>query len=308
MKICRVFDHQNNSAAYKQALAEAGYLFTERDNVNGVRFFLSDADWRESMMEEARGRKIPVFLYPHAARPMVQYDGCIEPRPVRCMFTQAPGGKYLMEKIGYPYPVEVSGWAYSEVRPFRPVEKERKILYAPIHLNANGYLHRVDKDINARAFNVLQRWCLEHHAELSIRYIGTLEQCGLEKAAEMKARHIEWHRGKKNNSSADMESADVVVGHQTYAYISAALGIPTVMMGEDIPPRSGNTAAGFRYVKHWDDYKEYLMYPLDILSGHPADAIEKACAGCAEVEDWKSRLIGEPFDGRAFVEKLESYL
>ena len=310
MKICRVFDHQNKSAAYKQALAEAGYLFTERENVQGIRFFLSDADWRESMMEEARGRKIPVFLYPHAARPMVQYDGCIEPRPVRCMFTQAPGGKYLMEKIGYPYPVEVSGWAYSEVRPFRPVEKVRKILYAPIHPNANGWLSAVDKDLNRRTFQALEDYCRGTGAQLSIRLIGLPEECGLECLNEPARIPIgcEWHRGKKNNSSADMESADVVVGHQTYAYISAALGIPTVMMGEDIPPRSGNTAAGFRYVKHWDDYKEYLMYPLDILSGHPADAIEKACAGCAEVENWKSRLIGEPFDGRAFVEKLESYL
>ena len=310
MKICRVFDHQNKSAAYKQALAEAGYTFTERSNVQGCRFFLSDADWRESMMEEAAARSVPVFLYPHAARPMVQYDGCVEAKPVRCMFTHAEGGAEIMRKIGYPYPVEVSGWAYSEVRPFRSAEKAQRILYAPIHPNSNGYLSEVDRELNLRTFQVLEDYCRGTGASLSIRLIGQPGQCGLEILNEPAAIpfDFEWHLGKKNNSTMDMEGADLVVSHQTFAYIAVALGIPTVMMGEDIPPRSGNTEAGFRYVAHWDAYKEDLMYPLDILSGRPADVIEKALAGSAEVEDWKSRLIGDPFDGPAFVRKLEGYL
>lgn len=306
MKICRVFDHQNKSAAYKQALADAGYLFTDRDNVQGVRFYLSDADWRESMMAEARSRNIPVFLYPHAARPMVIYDGCVEPHPVTAMFTQAPGGKLIMEKIGYPYPVEVSGWAYSEVRPFRPVEQVKRILFAPIHPNGNGWLSEVDKRLNRDAYKLLEAYCRRTGAQLSIRLIGTLEQGGL--GGFETPDFVEVHQGKKNNSTLDMESADVVVSHQTFAWISVALGIPTVMMGEDIPPRSGNSEKGFCYVDHWDAYKEDLMYPLDILGGDPEGTIAKAAAGCEEVEAWKARLIGQPFDGKAFVEKLESYL
>ena len=98
MKLCRVFDHQNKSAAYREALAAAGSDFVDRDNVQGVRFYLSDADWRKETMEEARGRNVPVFLYPHAARPMVQYDGCVQPQKVRAMFTHAEGGKRIMEK------------------------------------------------------------------------------------------------------------------------------------------------------------------------------------------------------------------
>ncbi len=303
IKLCRVIDHQNKSAAYREALEKAGYLFTDRDNVQGVRFILSDADWRLNLMENAAKRNIPVFLYPHAARPMVQYDGCVEPRAVRCMFTQAPGGAEIMRRIGYPYPVEVSGWAYSAVRPFRPVSAVRRILFAPIHPNANGFLHKVDKDLNARTLQRLESFCRETGAALSVRLIGTPQQCGL-----TFGEGTEVHSGRKNNSSADMESADVVVSHQTFAYIAAALGIPTVMMGEDVPPRSGNSDAGFCYVKHWDDYKDLLMYPLDILNGDPAEVIGKAAAGCAEAEAWKQRFIGDPFDGREFVRKLESYL
>jgi len=311
MKLCRIFDHQHKSDAYRDALADAGWLFTERDNVKGVRFYLSDADWRPEMMAEAGGRNIPVFLYPHAARPMVQYDGCVEAQPVRAMFTQAPGGEELMRIIHYPYPVEVTGWAYSDVRPFRPTSKVERICFAPIHPNGNGYLHQVDKDLNRRTLARLVGYCQTHGCELSVRYIGTLEECGIPELAGICAELpelVEAHKGRKNNSTLDMETADVVVAHQTFAWIAVALGIPTVMMGEDVPPRSGSSEIGFCYVKHWDDYKDLLMFPLDILQGDPAEVIAKACEGSSDVADWRARFIGEPFDGPRFVKTLEAYL
>lgn len=307
-KFCRIQNHQNKGNLYIEALEKAGYIPTNRDNVQGTVLYLVDGDWRDNMMDHARVRNIPVFLYPHAARPMVIYDGCVKPRPVRCMFTQAPGGLELMKAIKYPYPVEVSGWAFSEIRKFKPAQKLNRVLFAPIHPNGNGYLNAVDKAINAATFGTLQIYCRENHAQLSVRYIGTPEQCGLGEAAAFEAPYIEWHQGKKNNSTDDMEAADLVVAHQTFAFIAVAMGIPTVMMAEDVAPRSGNTEAGFCYVEHWDEYKDLLMFPLDILHGDTSKTIDKAMAGCPEVEDWKARLIGQPFDGPAFVRKLESYL
>lgn len=306
IRLCRVFDHQNKAAAYKAALSRANYFFTERDNVQGVRFYLSDADWRKTMMDEAASRHVPVFLYPHAARPMVIYDGCVEPQKVRCMFTQAPGGKELMEIIHYPYPVEVSGWAYSEIRPFRPVEKVERVLFAPIHPNANGWLSEVDKDLNRKTYRALYDWCQKTGASMSIRLIGTRQDSGLDSVPV--GEFVEWHPGRKNNTTVDMEAADVVVSHQTFAWMAVALGKPTVMMGEDVPPRSGNSDAGFCYVKHWDDYKDLLTFPLDILNGDPAEVIETAAATDEPIKEWRDRFIGKPFDGPAFVEKLESYL
>ena len=307
IKLCRIHDHQHKSDAYRQALADAGYLFTDRENVNGLRFYLSDGDWdSRKYLDDARSRNIPVFLYPHAARPMVIYDGCVKPRPVTAMFTQAPGGKALMEKIGYPYPVEVSGWAFCEVRPFAPITEIGRILFAPIHANGNGYLNRIDKDINRRTYERLFAFCKNWGAELSVRYIDSLEKCGLD-GVEVED-FVEMHKGKKNNSTLDIETADIVVSHQTFAWMAVALGIPTVMMAEDVPPRSGNSDESFCFVEHWDDYKADLMFPLDILAEDPETVIGKACAGYSAVEDWKARLIGEPFDGPAFVAKLESYL
>ena len=311
MKLYALEDHQRKSLAYTEALANADYVVARHLNVQHIRFLLSDADWREDLMSTAALMNIPVFLYPHAARPMVIYDGAVKPHPVACMFTQAPGGAYLMKKIGYPFPVEVTGWAFSELRPFTPVEAVRKIMFAPIHPNGNGYLNRVDKELNRRTLAKLVHYCQTTGAELSVRYIGTLEQCGIPELGQLCDELpdlIEAHKGKKNNTTFDMESADVVVSHQTFAYMAVALGKPTVMMGEDIPPRTGNTEQGFRYVDHWASYKDYLMFPLDILQGDPAETIAKACAGTREVADWRERLIGEPFDGPKFVETLESYL
>lgn len=311
MKLYALEDHQNKSAAYAGALTDAGYSIARHLSSVGVRFLLTDADWREDLMTEAYANSIPVFLYPHAARPMVQYDGCVEPRTVRAMFAQAPGGAELMKRIGYPNPVVVTGWAFSEVRPFQPVGEVKHIIFAPIHPNANGYLHQVDKDLNRRTLAVLKDYCLATGASLSIRYIGNPDQCGIPELGWICSEYadqIEAHKGKKNNSTWDMDNADVVVAHQTYAYMAVALGKPCVMMGEDVPPRSGNTDKGFCYVKHWPRYKDYLMYPLDILQGDPAETIAKACAGSREADIWRERFIGEPFDGKKFVKELEALL
>ncbi|MBQ4514395.1 MAG: hypothetical protein II969_15480 [Anaerolineaceae bacterium] len=306
MKLCRVLDHQNKSQRYRDALSKAGWTFVERKHVQGVQFILTDSDWRQSIMDEARGRGIPVFLYPHAARPMVPYDGCVEPQPVRAMFTHSEGGAEIMRIIGYPNPVEVTGWSYSDIKPFQPRKELKKILFAPIHPNQNGWLSDVDKDLNWRTLERLVKYCHDHSVQLSVRYIGEPKDSGIDLITG--SSYIEMHQGKKNNSSMDMETADLVVGHQTFAYIAVALGIPTIMMGEEIPPRSGNTDAGFCYVKHWEAYKDLLQFPLDILQGETAEVIAWAMKGCPKVEAWKDRIIGKPFDGSAFVEKLESYL
>ena len=98
------------------------------------------------------------------------------------------------------------------------------------------------------------------------------------------------------------------MSHQTFAYMSVALGVPTVMMGEDIAPRSGNSEQGFSYSAHFEDYKEYLMFPLDILQGETEEVIQTAITGSEAVEDWKSRFIGKPFDGDLFVNAIEARL
>ena len=311
IKLFAFEDHQNKGAAYADALADHGYFQARHVNVQGLRFLLTDADWSSrAFAAAARSREIPIFLYPHAARPMVQYDGCVEPNRVTAMFTQAPGGKAIMERIGYPYPVEVSGWAYCPIRDFVP-RKVSRVLFAPIHPNQNGYLNRIDKDLNRRTFAKLEAWCRETGTALSVRFIGPdPAQSGLADEYGRTEDTVDWHQGKKNNSTADMLTADLVVSHQTFAWMAVASGIPTLMMGEDVPPRTGNTDAGFRFVDHWDDYKDDLMFPLDILdeSRTTDDWIRLASSTDEPIRNWRANFIGEPFDPDRFVKTLEGYL
>jgi hypothetical protein len=261
------------------------------------------------ILEAAHASGTPVVMYPHAARPMVQWDGILAPSPMtRCSFAHAPGGVEVLKRFGYPYPVEAAGWSLCPLRPFTPVERVRHIVYGPIHPNTNGWLHQDELSINRRAFERLRAYCRETGTKLTVRYLRGLVQNGLEKV-----EGVSYVQGRADQSTAEIDQADLVVGHQTFAYLAAARGKPTLMMAEDIPPRSGNRLELYRYVASWEKYGDYLAYPLDILAtdgsvAATAALIERACAGDPAAAEWRARFIGQPFDGPAFVRTLESYL
>ena len=253
LKVYRMSHHQNKENAFKQALTSRGWYESRYIRSNSVAFGLFDADWRAGDIEDLKGK--PYFLYPHAARPMVQYDGCVVPRKdCRAMFVSAPAGVYLMKKIGYPCEVVEVGWSLTEIRPFQARKTVKSICFAPIHPNANGYLNKVDKDLNYRTLERLTEYCHNNGAKLSIRCIGEPELSGLPDVSG--CSFIEMHQGVKDSSTNDILKNDLVVAHQTFAYMAVALGVPTVMMGEDIAPRSGNTDDSFIYSANFEKYRE----------------------------------------------------
>lgn len=302
--------HQGKERAYLEALRDAKW-FKANYHKAPIKFALYSLDsgkggigWSEAV-EDYNARGIPLFLYPHAARPMVQYDGIIEVNPgVRCLFTHAEGGKQVMEAFGFEKPVEVVGWSFCKIKPFRPVEQVKNVLFAPIHPNFNGWLSKYDLEINQKAFKKIHTWCKKSGANLTVRHLHALSENGLEPV-----EGVTFFRGSADQSTADIENADLVVAHQTFAYLAVARGKPTLMMGEAVPPRSGNNRHNFKFVKHWIDYKDLLMFPLDILNCRSVDKlIEKAASGDAEIAEWRRFFIGDPFDGQRFVDRLESYL
>ena len=307
LKVYRMSHHQNKEQSFKQALSARGWYESHYLRSQFVKFGLFDADWRAGDIEDLKGK--PYFLYPHAARPMVQYDGSVTPRrDCRTMFVSAPAGVYLMEKIGYPCEVVEVGWSLTEVREFQPKPEAKQICYAPIHPNSNGYLNEVDKNLNRAAYARLVDYAEKTDAEIKVRYCGLIADNGLEKECAEKNKRVTWKNGAKDSSTDDITKADLVVSHQTFAYMAVALGVPTVMMGEDIAPRSGNKDEGFTYSAHWNDYRDYLAFPLDILQGDPEKVIQTAVTGSEAVEDWKARFIGEPFRPDYFVDCIEERL
>lgn len=309
LKIYRMTHHQNKENAFKRALLSRGWHESQYRFSQYVSFGLFDGDWpsRKSMFDELNGK--PWFLYPHAARPMVQYDGCVEPRrDCRAMFVSAPAGVYLMQKIGYPCEVVEVGWSLCPIKRFFPRATADKITYAPIHPNANTFLSEVDKRLNAEAYRRLVRYAERHESTVTVRYVRDIRDNGLAEAMAEAHPNFIWKQATPDGSTDDITRADLVVAHQTFAYMSVALGVPTLMIGEDVPPRSGNSEAGFTYVQHWDDYKDYMIYPLDILDEDVDETVQMAIESDEPIRDWKAAFIGQPFDGDKFVDAIEERL
>jgi hypothetical protein len=296
--------HQGKERAYIQALRKAGYRASVQPQMR-AKFVIYDMDGgtRMANLERYHRRGLPVFLYPHAARPQIIWDGIWEVWPhTTCNFVPGPGHKEVMERYGYPIPIEVTGWTYCEILPFKPVEKPINILFGPIHPAASGWICEEDKVANQRTHKLLIKYCRESGAHLTVRHIRDIKNNGLEKVAG-----VTYIQGRPDLTITEIDKADVVIGHQTFAYLAIARGKPTLMIREDIPPHTvwhGKT----QWVKSWEKYADIMAYPLDILAGDPAKMIQKACQGSPEAAAWKERFISVPFEPKYFLERLESYL
>jgi hypothetical protein len=208
-----------------------------------------------------------------------------------------------MRAYGLRCPLKVVGWHFCPINPFKPRDRVKRILFAPIHPNSNGFLSRIDKDLNVRTFKRLLT-LLTDGIVLTVRYLHDLQQNGL-----WKAGGVEYILGTPDLSYREIDQSDLVVSHQTLAHLAVARGVPTLMMGEWLPPRWGGSEDAPAFVKSWDKYKDLLMYPLDVLAdGDLNDLVCRAIFSDVEIADWRNRLIGQPFDGDHFVDSLENYL
>lgn len=305
-------DHQSKGSAYLQALLNAGYT-REGDISFPVDFAFLDHDVGRGgsgnrpdlIVLKQRGAKI--FFYPHTAMPMVIWD-IYEPfRGALCNFTISDAHIEVMKIIKYPVPMEKAGWAMCPMRPFAPTWTGRKpnVLFAPIHPNANGFLHPVDKGINAAAFAFLLS--LGDKINLKVRHIKNIDKNGL-----WKSEGVEYKlAGTRVDAGLDdIDNADIVVAHQTLAYLSAARGKPLIMFGDNIPNRSGNSVHTYQFVSKYEEYHPIIRYPLNMEDTYTKnnlfDVIQMAMTQDVGA-DWRCRVIGEPFDPQKFIGKVEEY-
>lgn len=303
--------HQNKEAAFQQAMYLAGYKrVINLDTMINVALFNLDSGpggkgW-DPKVEWCAQQRIPMFLFPHSARPMVQYDGIIKVHPkFRAMFVISEGAKKVMESFDFPIPCIPVGWPYSQIKPFEPCEDPKNILFAPIHPNNNGYLSPVDKDLNFKTFTRVHEFCQKAGLKLKVRYLRNFDDNGIGPYHP----DVEYIHGKPDGSTVDIEQSDIIIGHQTFAYISVALGKPTLMMGEKETPRSGNSDTVLSEVRSWNKYKDLLKFPLDILGTKKIETIlEEACTSDSKIKKWKELFIGEPFDDNKFIKEMKAKL
>jgi hypothetical protein len=285
-----------------KALVDAGHY--QADNMGGSSFLLIDIDVlaRRRYINHYEITGEPVFLYPHTGRPVLQWDGMYEPHPhVTAIFTIAQGGADIPRKYGFTEkPIHPVGWTFCELKPFQPCEYPKKVLYAPIHVNGNGFMTKRERLTNAEAFKKLLK---VDDIELTVRYLHYLEWNGL-----WEADGVTYVQGEPDQSTKEIDEADVVISHQNMGYLAVARGKPTLFMAEDNVPISGSSPTNVMTVKMWEKYKDDIMFPLDILKGDTRELLNEAGKDNNEVAKWREKFIGEPFDPALFVRTLESYL
>jgi hypothetical protein len=172
------------------------------------------------------------------------------------------------------------------------------VLWGPIHPNNNGFLHQVDKAVNAAVF---QRLLETPGIRLTVRHIKSLTLNGI------------WHDPRvnylvanPNGCTAEIDQADVVIGHQTFAYLAAARGKPLIMFGDDLTAHSGNATENFRWAATYPAYRDLMRYPVEVEAARSGNDLRKMLE-YAMAEDagyhWRGRFIGSPMDGE-YVSRL----
>lgn len=314
-----VYEHQHKAKPYVDALMHAGYRVKHRI-AEGIGFVMIDHEWDglfagyiptkfRSQIAECEQLGIPVFVYPHSVRPNIPFDLTREFHPNICaLFTIAEGHKVVLKKLGYPNPIEVVGWPYTEICSFRrnsSIEKVR-VLFAPLHPVGGSFLPDIDRKLNAKTYKLLLG--LLDRIDLTVRHIGSLKYNNIEPD-----QHVRFIAGQMDGSTHGMENSDIVIGAYTYAYMAVALGHPLVMLGEGVRPHNSPRSGGqLIWAQNWEKYRDYMAYPFNVedcqTSEDLYDMLKLAMGGDQGIDNWKQRFIGEPFNGQSFVKTLESYL
>lgn len=300
-----IFNHQHKGDLYKAAMHDAGYRIVMAPVAQVVFIDIDNPGRVNKLHRTLSSGKARLFIYPHAARPGIAWDGLFQSNRYTCaQFVAAEGHIEIMRAYGYKKPLHVAGWAYCPLVDFRKVAEPRNILFGPIHPTRSNFLSDLDKKINKATYERLLKLVDNGHIKLTVRYMRGLDVNGL-----WPDPRVTFVNGATDLSFTEIDSCDLVVSHQTFAYIAIARGKPTLMMSEETPPRNGGSEETMKFVDSWDKYKDMLMYPLDILSvDDTMGLIRRACASDADIADWRRRIIGESFNGKNVVHVVESYL
>ncbi len=299
-----LFDHAGKGVYLRQKLLEAGHQQVTQDNPGNLDLLVLDCDWpwahpRPELIEAFSQKGTKVVLYPHGGRPTVWvYDGICEPdKRVHARLEHGPGSIQIGGMIGGDLRQEATGWLFSPTQDFQPVEKPKKILFAPLHPNIEMFQKGTNGHDPAPSLNqsIYKRLLALPDVEITVTVAGPLW------------RHGVWHHPKTKlvynphmgfqHSFEEILKADAVVAAGTMAAAAVALGKPTVMFCQD----TFMDYVDGRYVQaeNQDRYKDLVRYPLDAEDGALADLLETACE--SEQKSWRDLWVGNDGTQKAVV-------
>lgn len=290
------YSHQDKAKAYIRTLKDNGYH--EGSNSTASVVLLDHDIGRggtqfKSQLMFHQNRNSSVFMYPHCARPMIQWDGMYPVWPyTKTVFVHGQTHKEVMRSYGYPLPIVVAGWSYSERKPFVPVIRDRyRVLFAAVHPNNNGWLGEEEMFVNQRAISILSKLPID----LTVRYTQRLSSNGIEE----KIPGVRYVQGKPllSESIKHMDEHDIVVGYQTFAYLAVARGKPTVFVAQQLRPRSGNKPGNLKFAHSWELYKHLMRFPYNLGDAKdPFALLQRAAASDEEISDWRYGVMGKHYD------------
>lgn len=298
------YNHQGKAAAFIDALAPKYRLIPRIQDHKGVAFVLTDHAVlsRVSKLEKMRRDGISkFFIYPHSARPSLVSAFYDEWPYTTAQFVATPGHIEVMNRLGYKGRVHPVGWSLCEIKEFKPREETSNVLFAPIHPRNS----KIDQQLNQAVLDKLYPLAAAGEISLTVRYLSPFEGNGIKKYDN----HVTYVEGTAAPSIEQIDKSDIVIGHQTFAFLAVARGVPTLMMGEEIAPHIEFHNGTYLHARGWNDYKDLVMYPIDIL--HKNDTLklmQSTVADDSEIREWRSRMIGDPFNPDKFVSLLEGYL
>lgn len=307
-RLFATYKHQDKMEPYVQALKARSWYPTREHDFAG--FLLTDRDTPEpgSLIDKFAAGGKPSFIYPHSGYPFtVRWDGMYTRNPnITAVFAHSPAGVQVPQLYGFDRPIHEVGWSYCQLKAFFPRERIKSVLFAPIHPNFNGWLSDEDKKINRAAYVQLLHYRRLSNINLTVKYTGLLENAGIQRV-----QGVRYVRSAPNLeiSLREIDQADLVVSHETFACLAIARGVPTLMMAVDVPPRLGHTPELYTHAKNFDKYKHLMMYPLDILNTSDFfGLIERAISTDDDIKEWKRLMIGTEFNPYKFVKIIEGYL
>jgi len=261
-----------------------------------VNFVLTDSDVQKRQQNLRKLYHLGVrlfFVYPHAAIPPL-INGIWPPwNETTAHFVVNEYHAEVMRALGYNKLTINIGWSLCPLREFQPRKKERlNVLFAPIHpRNAPQ-----DKEANSATMQKLGALADNGLINLTVRYIKRLYESGLEAH-----KGVVYQSGTTTPAFDEIDRADVVVAHQTFAYLAIARGVPTVMFANDMPVHYAATRTEWVDLKDWRKVVGLIRYPLDILKeSNTLGLLHRTAESDSEIKDWRTRMIGDAFDPQRF--------
>lgn len=263
-------DHDGKGRRWADALQSAGHELGPAGAIAVV-----DHDWSAGEMCD---RHDAVVLYPHGANPILSWDGVPIHHHVRLALVHGVGHAEVMALYGFPVPCVPVGWSYSDLAPPRYPTEVRNVLFAPSHPLGDGRYgpgcrtlsDAVHSDLVASGLNVTVR---------------------------------DWHE-RKGLSHDDIDAADLVVADGTVAFLAAARGCPMVMFGSDLTPDLDLQHR--QEPRRWSSYRDRMRYPFDYADAPVDQLIGAVCQPNEQVDEWRRRFVGGPFDPDLVVRLVEA--